>query len=247
MSKPERFVAVADPHGDMIDEESKAALFAFIQDFKPTVRVHLGDNWDFRNLRKGASDDEKAASLEDDWQMGIDFIREFFDGGKLNHFLRGNHDERLWHFSESATGLLRDYARDGIKRVESTAKRARAAMLPYHVRNGILRIGSLKFLHGYAHGMNAGQVHARVYGNCAYGHIHQISSVPIESSEGPKEARCIGAMCKLDMSYNSTRTATLRHENGWAYGLLFPDGSYQLFQTRKLNGKFYAASETKSY
>jgi len=165
---------------------------------------------------------------------------------KYQH-LRGNHDERLWHFSESATGLLRDYARDGIKRVESTAKRARAAMLPYHVRNGILRIGSLKFLHGYAHGMNAAQVHARVYRNCIYGHTHSIVSAPVESDDGPQEARCIGALCQIDMPYNSTRTATLRQDNGWAYGYLFPDGSYQLFQTRKINGRFYAAHDVKAY
>jgi hypothetical protein len=247
MKKPERFIAIADNHGDMIDPETERALFAFMADFKPSVRVHLGDNFDFRNLRKGASDDEKAASLEDDWAMGSDFLRRFFDGGKRKHFLRGNHDERIYHFGDSATGLLRDYARDGIKRLESIVKRAGAEMLPYHVRKGILKLGSLKCLHGYAAGLNASQVHARVYRNCIFGHIHSIASAPVESDDGPQEARCIGAICQIDMPYNSTRTATLRQDNGWAYGLLFPDGSYQLFQTRKIKGKFYAAHEATAY
>jgi len=247
MTKPRRFIAIGDPHGDMIDPETEKSLFSFVADFKPQVRLHLGDNWDFRNLRKGASDDEKAASLEDDWEMGSDFLRRFFDGGSENHFLRGNHDERIYHFAGSATGLLRDYANDGIKRLEAIVKKTRAKMLPYHVRDGVLRLGSLKAVHGYAHGLNAAQVHARVYRNCVFAHVHSIVTAPVESDEGPMEARCIGAICKIDMPYNSTRTATLRQENGWAYGHLFPDGSYQLFQTRKINGSFYAAHEIRAY
>lgn len=245
--KSRTFIAIADPHGDMLDEVTSKALKSFMADFKPHTRLHLGDAFDFRNLRKGASDDEKAASLEDDWNMGKDFMREFFDGGKENHFLRGNHDERLWHFANSATGLLRDYAMDGIKRLEAIVKQSKAKMLPYHVRDGVLRIGSLKAVHGYAHGLNAAQVHARVFRNCIFGHIHSIVSAPVESDDGPMEARGIGALCQIDMPYNSTRTATLRQENGWAYGHLFEDGSYQLFQTRRIKNSFYAAHEIKAY
>lgn len=247
MSKPRRFIAIADNHGDMIDPETEKALFSFVGDFKPEVRVHLGDNFDFRNLRKGASDEEKAASLEDDWEMGSDFLRRFFDGGKENHFLRGNHDERIYKFSNSATGLLRDYANDGIKRLESVVKRSRAAMLPYKVTKGILRIGHLKCLHGFAHGDNAATKHAQAFRNCIFGHIHTIVSAPVQSDEGPMESRCIGAICQIEMEYNDTKLATLRQENGWAYGHLFPDGSYQLFQTRKINGSFYAAHEIRAY
>lgn len=247
MTKPRRFIAIADNHGDMIDPETRKSVFSFIKEFRPEVRLHLGDNWDFRNLRKGASDDEKAASLEDDWGMGADFLCEYFDGGKENHFLRGNHDERIYHFAGSATGLLRDYANDGIKRLEAIVKKTRAKMLPYHVRAGVLRLGHLKAAHGYACGRNATQVHARVYRNIITGHTHTIDSFPVESDDGPMEARCIGAICTIEMDYNSTRTATLRQENGWAYGHLFADGSYQLFQTRKLNGGFYAAHEIKRY
>ena len=63
MTKPLRFVVAGDSHGDQVDAETERALFAFIADFKPQLRIHAGDNWDFRNLRRGASDDEKAHSL----------------------------------------------------------------------------------------------------------------------------------------------------------------------------------------
>jgi predicted phosphodiesterase len=245
--KPRRFIVASDNHGDQQDDETATALRAFIADFRPQVRIHAGDNWDFRNLRKGASDDEKAHSLEDDWQAGSDWMRMFFDGGKENYFLRGNHDERLWKFAESATGLVRDYAHDGIKRVEAMAAKSRAKMLPYDARLGILRIGHLKVIHGFYAGVGAARRHAIAYRNCLYGHTHATDTVAVESDDGPVEARGIGCCCKVDMSYNQAMPGKLRHTNAFCYGMLFDDGTYQLFQTTKINGKFYAAGEIKCF
>lgn len=241
-----RFVVASDSHGDQVDPKTERALFAFIADFKPQLRIHAGDAWDFRNLRRGASDDEKAHSLEDDWQAGSDFLRRFFDGGSENHFLRGNHDERLWHFAHSATGLLRDYAHDGIKRVKKLAAKSRAKMLPYDSRLGVLKLGALKVIHGYAAGIGAARKHAIVYRNCLFGHTHNCDVAGAESDEGVSEARGIGACCKLDMPYNSHQTGKLRHQNAFCYGLLFDDGTYQLNQAKKIEGRFYAASDFRS-
>lgn len=245
--KARRFVVASDNHGDMADEIACAALFQFIKDFRPEIRIHAGDNWDFRNLRKGASDDEKAASLVDDWDAGSDFLRRFFDGGKSNYFLRGNHDERLWRFSESSSGLLRDYSRDGIKRVEQLIKRSGASMLPYDSAKGVLDLGSLRVLHGYHAGIGAARAHAQVYRNCLFGHVHTIESAPVASLE-PAEARSIGCLCKRDMDYVNAKTGKLRWAQGWAYGVLLDDGrSHQLWQARSINGKVYAATGVRSY
>jgi len=246
MTQPLRFVVASDNHGDLADPESAAALFAFIADFKPQIRVHAGDNWDFRNLRKGASDEEKAGTLEDDWEHGADFMRRFFDGGKRNHFLRGNHDERLWHFERSCSGLVRDYAREGIRRVEGLVKRSNAIMQPYDSRLGILDLGKLRVLHGYHAGIGAARHHAAIYGNCIFGHVHTIESAPVASLE-PAEARSIGCLCAADIDYINAKTGKLRWAQGWAYGVLFSDGTYQLSTTRKINGKFYAATDFKAY
>jgi predicted phosphodiesterase len=241
-----RFVVASDSHGDQIDATTETALLSFIADFKPQIRIHAGDVFDFRNLRRGASDDEKAHSLEDDWQMGSDFMRRFFDGGKENHFLRGNHDERLWNFAHSATGLLRDYAHDGIARVEKLVAKSRARMLPYDSRIGVLKLGALKVIHGYAAGIGAARKHAIVYRNCLFGHTHNCDVAGAESDEGVSEARGIGACCRLDMPYNAHQTGKLRHQNAFCYGLLFSDGTYQLNQAKKIDGRFYVASDFRA-
>jgi hypothetical protein len=244
--KAKRFIVCSDIHGDMRDEHACAMLLAFTKDFDPEIRVINGDLWDFRNLRKGASDDEKAASMAEDWEAGIDFASRFFNGGTQNHFLRGNHDERIWDFSRSATGLIRDYADDGIKSINGYVKRWHAKMLPYDAALGVLELGKLRVVHGYFAGQNAAQAHARVYRNCLYGHTHAIEVGAIASLE-PEEARGIGCLCIRDMDYVNKKAGKLRWSQGWAYGFLFEDGSYQLFQARRINGVFHVATQIKQY
>ena len=244
--KSRKFVVAGDNHGDMQDDESVSALMRFLAEFEPEIRIHAGDNWDFRNIRRGATDDEKAGSLQEDWEAGADFMRRFFRGGHENHFLRGNHDERLWYLRENCAGLVRDYAHDAVKRVESLVRGCRAKMLPYDSARGILRIGELTVLHGYHAGIGACRQHAAIYGNCLLGHVHTQESAPVPSIE-PAEARSIGCLCKRDMDYMNAKTGKLRWAQGWAYGQLFEDGTYQLFMTRKINGRFYAATEIQAF
>ena len=244
--KGRRFVVVSDNHGDMVDERSADALWAFLADYQPEVRIHAGDNWDFRNLRRGASDEEQMGSLEDDWLAGLDFVQRFFDGAKEAHFLRGNHDERLWMLAGSAKGLARDYAVDGIKRIEGVMRKLKARMLPYDAAQGILDLGKLRVLHGYHVGVSACRNHAHIYGNCLFGHVHSIEAASVPNLV-QSEARSIGCLCRRDMDYVAGKTAKLRWGNGWAYGVLFPDGTYQLWQTRKINDTFYAATDIKGF
>lgn len=245
-SKAKRFIVCSDIHGDMRDEEACASLIEFTNDFNPDIRVIAGDLFDFRNLRKGANDDEKAASLVDDWEAGTDFGNKFFKGGRENVFMLGNHDTRLWDFSRSATGILRDFAYDGISKMQGYAKRWNSKLLPYDSAKGIYHIGYLKVVHGYFAGANATQQHARVYGNVIHGHTHDIAVCAIPSLE-PKEARSIGCLCKKDMDYCNAKTAKLRWSHGWAYGFLFESGEYVLNQARSINGQFHVCKEISTY
>jgi hypothetical protein len=142
--------------------------------------------------------------------------------------------------------MLRDYATDGIKQMEAVVKKCRAKMLPYDSDLGVLELGKLSVLHGFHAGVGACRLHAAIYGNAIFGHVHTIETASVASRE-PAEARSIGCLCKRDMDYVNKKTGKLRWAQGWAYGLLFPDGTYQLFQTRNIGGQFYAATEIKTF
>jgi hypothetical protein len=142
--------------------------------------------------------------------------------------------------------MLRDYASDGIKQMEAVVKKCRAKMLPYDSDLGVLRLGKLSVLHGFHAGVSACRTHATIYGNCLHGHIHSIEVASVASRE-PVEARSIGCLCLRDMDYVNRKTGKLKWAQGWAYGILFADGTYQIFQSRNINGQFYAASEVKTY
>lgn len=245
-TRARRFLVCSDNHGIEQDNETVTAFLSFKKDFKPDIAAHLGDNWDFKNLRRGATDDEKAGSLLDDWDAGVGFIEEMFSGVAENHFLLGNHDDRMWQMARSATGMVRDYAYDGIKRIEAKARQLKATLYPYDSALGICKIGHLSMIHGYHCGANAAVQHARVYGNCVFGHVHTQESAPV-SALVPAEAKSIGCMCKRDMDYMNSKTGKLRWAQGWAYGYTFQDGTYQLYLTRKIDGKFTCATGMKQY
>lgn len=245
MPKQTRFVVIADSHGDEQDDCTVNALWSFMDDFKPEIRVHLGDAFDFRNLRRGATEDEKMHSLEDDWQAGLDLTARFFKGGKQNFMLLGNHDDRIHQFARSASGLARDYAHDGIKRLHGHMAKCKAKVLPYDSALGVLKLGHLSMIHGYHAGANACRQHANAYGNCIFGHVHTQESAPVSAFE-PAAASSIGCLCKRDMDYINAKTGKLKWANGWAYGLMNQDGTYTLSFTRKINNRFTYATEFRT-
>lgn len=241
MKKPERFAAVADNHGDQIDPVCEEALFRWLPKWKPDVVIHAGDNFNFSPLRKKASEAERAESMESDIEAGQSFFKRLFSFGRKRVFLRGNHDERLWDLAKDGTGLLRDKANDEVSRIEKLCKEQHVEMLPYDVDDGVWNYGHLRVIHGYAAGKNAGTRHAQAYGNCIYGHTHTQDVTPVEDHNGPSVALGIGCLLRIKQVYARANLGRLRHQNGWVYGIIFADGTYQIFTVKRVNNKFYAA------
>jgi Icc-related predicted phosphoesterase len=77
-----KFVIVADIHGNHADPQACAAALAFTKDFNPEIRIIAGDLWDFGAIRKGASEEDRAVSMRDDFDVGAKFADSFFKGGK---------------------------------------------------------------------------------------------------------------------------------------------------------------------
>ena len=81
-----------DSHGEAIDMRTAKAVLARKEDMKPDTLIHLGDAFDFSSIRRGASAEEKAMSMLDDFEMGLQFLGQFFKGKADKYFLWGNHD-----------------------------------------------------------------------------------------------------------------------------------------------------------
>lgn len=242
-----RFVVVGDTHGDKIDPVAEAAFFSWLTEYKPQLRIHAGDIWDFRPLRNGASQQEMAESMKQDYQAGLSFGKRLFSGGEVKYLLRGNHDQRLWDLAENGSGVLKDHALDMVHDIEGKLRNWGVTMLPYDSRLGVLRLGHLQVIHGFKCGVGAAAAHAKIYRNCIFGHTHTQEIVPVENLDGPSVAMGTGCLATIDMPYNSRQVNKLRHQQGWVTGTLFEDGTYQAFQVKRIGDKFHAPVSFKSY
>jgi hypothetical protein len=131
--------------------------------------------------------------------------------------------------------------------VESVAKRAGAKLWPYDARSGVLELGKLSVIHGFHTGASACATHSRIYGNVVFGHVHSVESFQTPGLK-QREARAIGCLCKLNMDYANRKTGKLRWAHGFAYGLLFANGEYQLEQARYIGKTLWANPGTpKAY
>lgn len=229
----EKFVACFDVHGDQQDPKAVEPFLKFVDLWKPKIRIFGGDLWDFRPLRRKASDDERRESMRKDFEAGIKFLTRY----QPHYFIRGNHDERLWELAERDDGARSDYAITGITEIHAALSKLKCKMLPYHKR-AVLRIGHLKVLHGFFCGIYAARQHALTYGSCLFGHVHDITEHSIPGLER-RVARCCGALCNLDMDYAARSPNTLRQAHGWAYGVInTKTGAYHVWQAERIHGHF---------
>jgi hypothetical protein len=234
-----RFLAVFDNHGDKANKSAVEKALKFSGTWKPQIRIHGGDNWNFVPLRRKATEDERHQSLKEDFEAGMHFLDRY----KPTHFLRGNHDERLWELAERGQGIEADYALKGIAEIEAELKAIKCAMLPYHKRLGLLRLGHLKILHGFACGVYAARQTALVYGSTLFGHIHAIDEHAIPGLDR-RVSRACGCLCELDMDYNARQPNTLRQAHGFAYGVVdMKAGNYHVWVAEEVGGKWVLPSD----
>lgn len=222
MPKRQRFIACTCTHGDMADAPAVARLLRFIDEYKPSIRVHLGDAVDLRWLRQGASDDERRDRVDEDFDSGCELLKTI----QPTHYLLGNHEHRLVRGSESSHGALRVLCDDLLKKLRAAAKGAE--VYPYCKRRGVARIGDLACVHGYAHGKNAPELHAVAYGKCIMGHTHTVARASVAALGRHAYCQSIGCLCQLDLPYNHAILGSLRHQHGFVYGET--DGERTWFQ-----------------
>ncbi len=229
----------ADLHGNKANRNVVRAFFKFHDYFNPPIRIILGDLFNFAALRKNASDQERRESMDKDIAAGLKFIERY----KPTHFLRGNHDERLWDALKSDHGETRDYARKIIG--EITAKLGDAKMYKYDKRKGILRLGDYLLIHGYHTGLTAARNAAMIYGNVIMGHVHADDHASVPGLHVKHGYTC-ACLCQVDQDYNRAQVNTLRQSNGWPYGWLLPNGKLVVQQARKYGSSWVAPVDMKA-
>jgi hypothetical protein len=241
MTKPilYKFVAVGDNHGDMVDKDSANELFNFCKSFKPHHKIHLGDCYDMRSLRQGATGKETQESLQEDLEWGNWFISNY----KPTIFLYGNHEDRIQNIIHTTTnGIFKDFCEDLNDKIRNHLKENGCKkILPYHAEEGVYELGPISFVHGYSCGVRAVEEHAIHYappkGATVMGHIHSIQQTNARKFRGAV-GFCGGCLCKKKfMSYAKNRLNTSKWGTGWIYG--FVQGKdWKIWQAHKVGKKF---------
>lgn len=235
----ERFMVVADNHGDMADADTIKAEREFAGWWKPKHRIHLGDNWDFRWLRsKASADDQYDQNLQADFDAGV----EFLDWYRPTIFLMGNHDHRVVKGMDSPNPSKSKLCSLLLGDIQDALHGVKAA--PYNKRLGAVRFGDLTLVHGYAAGIGALRAHVLTYGRCLMGHIHASDQLAVERLDGAV-GYSVGCGCRLEMGYNESQRGTLRQQNGFAYGLIFPSGKTQVWLAAPMGDTWYIPSEMR--
>jgi hypothetical protein len=216
-----KWMAVGCSHGAEIDPEARQAVLKFKDRWKPDTTLHLGDFIDLSAFRAGAvrdsNDADHASDVAGDLMAGIEFLHEL----EPNFILCGNHEARLWRFRESPNALLAYAANLTISKIEETAKKLRAPLTPYGIREYV-ELGDTKFIHGSMFNVTAIRDHAETYGNVVMAHLHRVGWERARNLDGAS-GYCTGMLANFDMSYAATRRATLAWSQGFAYGHYKPD------------------------
>lgn len=217
------FIAFGDNHGDLEDPLVSDALVRHIKAGfmgKPwTHRIHLGDGFDARSWRRGASQGERNDSAASDRSKGMAFLRRT----KPTVYLFGNHCDRILNWAEAGVGPESDYALEWKNELMNTLRTVGCrTVLPYNRKHGKWRMGPFTFIHGFRSGKMAVREEARTYcspGGCLImGHLHRLHRENVEKDEGAVgiSVGCIGDIDKME--YAKTTGSILTWGQGWVYG-----------------------------
>ena len=212
-----RWVAVTCTHGRYVSPAVTAELWAFLKDYKPDLRIHLGDVWDTSAWRAGARGTaDEGLDLSADFEAGASFLRRY----EPHIVFLGNHDWRPYRFTRSPNAIVRRAAQACVDEIECIITRELVAeLVPYRVMDGWRMIGDTAFGHGYMYGENAVRDTAEMLGRpIVMGHVHTITSQPGRVLGAPT-GRSAGLIADIrQLEYAHGRRNTLRWQNGWLYG-----------------------------
>ena len=230
-----RFLGCGDNHGELVCKDAMRVLLKFAEDWKPHYRIHLGDVWDFAALRGGASPEDKAQGIAEDYREGLRFLQAF----KPNYLTLGNHDDRIWMATEKrGDGIIRETCEKLARESESTFKKMGIKWVTYHV-NRYLRMpeGGPRLIHGFRSTMYPAKAHFENWGECIHGHTHKPDEYTARHADG-SQSFSVGCMADIDkLTYADRTPAKLAWRNGFLYGYInTKTGKWNAWNVKKENG-----------
>lgn len=222
-----KFMAVGCTHGDLLDKGAFKTFMSRRRHYNPEHMFHLGDAFEFTALRKGASDDERRISIEEDIEAGLKMFQRIFKGiTGQRWFMRGNHCERLWQMRDKGSAISREFAGEKIDQIESFLVDHDIQMKPYCSRKGVIQVNDTHLMHGYGHGLNAAKDHLKAYHHhVIFCHTHRAEHAVVPGWPQPIEALNIGCMRKLFPEFASRGTSTLSWKHAFAKGKFYDDNT----------------------
>lgn len=231
-----RFVIAYDNHGSLIDPKAETAFRGFVADFRPTLRIHGGDAFDFTAWRRGAGVDDKLSGMKEDVERGTEFLAWF----KPHVWTLGNHDDRLIRVMENdhleekrmLASILWDAILHSIPKCQTI----------HYGKFNFYRLGDYKVMHGVHHGEHAARQAAQSYGNVIAGHVHRPDTQSAPHVDGAT-GYTSGCLCRLDMDYNKTHANTLAQKHGWIYGWVTASGHTAVYHAKQVGDRWFYPTE----
>jgi hypothetical protein len=213
----EKSMFIGCSHGDLLCDKAAKVAKQFMADWKPKHRVHLGDLYDFRALRRGASPEEKMEGLTHDYQCG----NLLLDWYKPQILTLGNHDHRVWRAAgETSNGVMADLLATMASDMEDDFRKRGIQWKQWGVdQYAVLPVGGPKLLHGYRSTVSPAKAHFDAYGDSICAHVHKPDTYHARHIDGQK-AYTVGTLARIkDMSYADGYTAKLGWRQSFLYGL----------------------------
>jgi len=198
----------------------------FIHDFKPHIRVAGGDWQTVDQVSK--FDNESETTLEDEFAMNAAALASY----GITHYLEGNHEERLRRIGLVGKRVRSLY--DIRKHLHLTERKIK--LFPYHPEKGVLKIGGLKILHGFFANEYMAKKTAMIYGTCVFGHAHRFQTFQSKQAFYDRVGFSIGMLGQVRPSWVEHR-APLGWAQGFAFGYLHKNGTFDLYPVRIINGR----------
>ena len=247
-----RWIAAGDNHGHHVCKETEEALAVHIGRWKPTVRIMLGDCFDFGAWRRGASPEDQEEGINDDLKHGNHFLRKVL---KPTIFMQGNHDIRAEEQMLSRNGDRADNARRAVESYTDSLQAIGCKEIHrYSVKGKTdkdvnrFRVGKLTGTHGFKSGVSATRETARTLGRpgdvVIHGHTHDFALCTIEHLESNIVG--VSGMCLMDINkaeYSHRRLATTKWCNGWLFGVIDEKtGDCKVWTAHRFQGKFICST-----